>query len=68
MVKIPAGEFWMGAVEGDEHARDDEKPRHRVAVGAFLMDQTEVTNGQFRKFVEATKYVTTAEKKPDWKS
>jgi formylglycine-generating enzyme required for sulfatase activity len=30
------------------------------------MDETEVTNKQFREFVEATGYVTTAEKKPDW--
>ena len=30
------------------------------------MDKTQVTNAQFQKFIEATKYVTTAEKKPDW--
>src|SRR5438105_15691214 len=30
------------------------------------MDATEVTNEQFEKFVGATGYVTTAEKKPDW--
>jgi formylglycine-generating enzyme required for sulfatase activity len=56
----------MGAVKGDQHARPDESPRHRVAVDAFLMDETEVTNAQFRKFAQATGYVTTAEKKPDW--
>ena len=65
-VKIPAGEFLMGAIDGDPHARADEKPRHKVAVDAFWMDETEVTNAQFRRFVEATKYVTTAERKPDW--
>jgi formylglycine-generating enzyme required for sulfatase activity len=66
MVKIPAGEFVMGAIDGDTDARDDEKPRHKVAVDAFWMDETEVTNAQFRKFIDATKYVTTAERKPDW--
>jgi formylglycine-generating enzyme required for sulfatase activity len=30
------------------------------------MDATEVTNAQFAQFVEATGYVTTAERKPDW--
>jgi sulfatase modifying factor 1 len=40
----------------------DEKPAHRVRVDGFWMDETDVTNAQFRKFVEATGYVTTAEK------
>jgi len=52
----------MGSTDPD--ARADEQPLHRVKVDAFYMDITEVTNGQFRKFVEATKYVTTAERKP----
>ncbi|MDR3712271.1 MAG: formylglycine-generating enzyme family protein [Puia sp.] len=64
MVKIPGGEFLMGAA--DREGRPDEYPRHHVRVDAFLMDATEVTNAQFRKFVEATGYITTAEKKPDW--
>ncbi len=59
----PGGEFTMGTDEAD--AWDNEKPAHRVRVGGFWMDETEVTNGQFRKFVEATKYETTAEKPPD---
>jgi len=29
-VWIPPGEFWMGAVPGDDEAREDEKPRHRA--------------------------------------
>ncbi len=64
MVKIPAGEFMMGA--SDDEGRPDEYPQHKVKLGAFWMDETEVTNAQFSKFVEATGYVTTAEKKPDW--
>jgi formylglycine-generating enzyme required for sulfatase activity len=43
----------------------DEKPAHRVRVDGFWMDETEVTNAQFRAFVEATGYVTTAEKPPN---
>ena len=44
----------------------NEQPAHRVRVDGFWMDDHEVTNAQFRRFVEATGYVTTAEKPPDW--
>jgi len=64
MVLIPGGEYLMGT-EG-ETAHKNEQPAHRVRISAFLMDEHEVTNTQFREFVEATKYVTTAEKPPDW--
>ncbi|OAI44168.1 sulfatase-modifying factor 1 [Nitrospira sp. SCGC AG-212-E16] len=59
MVWIPGGEFWMGAEEFP-----DAQPWHRVVVDGFWMDKTEVTNGQFAKFVKATKYVTLAENAP----
>lgn len=64
MVKIPGGTFMMGG--DNDQARPDEYPKHKVTVEGFWMDETEVTNAQFREFVEATGYVTTAEKKPDW--
>ena len=64
MVLIPAGDFQMGSEGGQ--SRQDESPVHRVSVDAFWMDQTEVTNAQFKAFVDATGYVTTAEKKPNW--
>jgi formylglycine-generating enzyme len=63
MVWVPGGEFTMGTDAPD--AWDDEKPAHRVRVNGFFMDETDVTNAQFREFVEATGYVTTAEKPPD---
>lgn len=63
MILIPAGEFVMGGV-GPE-ARGDELPRHKVYVDSFWMDETEVTNRQFQEFVEATGYVTTAQKVPE---
>ena len=37
-----------------------------MRVDGFWMDEHHVTNAQFRNFVEATGYVTTAERKPDW--
>jgi len=40
----------------------DAQPIHRVAVDGFWMDRTEVTNAQFASFVEATAYVTVAER------
>src|SRR5262252_6920565 len=63
MVWVPGGEFTMGTE--DRIGRPDEKPAHRVRVTGFWMDQTDVTNAQFRAFVEATGYVTTAEKPVD---
>jgi formylglycine-generating enzyme required for sulfatase activity len=63
MVWIPGGEFMMGT--DADLGWPDEKPAHRVRVNGFWMDETEVTNAQFRAFVEATGYVTTAEKPPN---
>ncbi len=64
MVYVPAGEFQMGSAEGD----DDEEPVHTVALDAFWLDRTEVTNAQFQKFVNATGYETLAEPfGVDWK-
>lgn len=62
MVWIPAGQFWMGS---EDPAFGDARPVHQVTLDGFWMDRTEVTNAQFRAFVEATGYVTTAEKPPD---
>jgi formylglycine-generating enzyme required for sulfatase activity len=64
MVWIEGGTFLMGA--DNKQARQDEYPKHQVTVKGFYMDTHEVTNAQFRQFVEATGYITTAEKKPDW--
>jgi formylglycine-generating enzyme len=66
MVWVPGGDFAMGAADGDQEARPDELPAHRVRVDGFWMDETEVTNAQFRAFVEATGYVTMAERAPVW--
>ena len=49
MVLIPAGGFQMGSNDGDK----DEKPVHTVYVDAFYMDKYEVTNAQYKGFVDA---------------
>jgi sulfatase modifying factor 1 len=64
MVWIPSGTFAMGG--DDKQAQADELPKHKVTVNGFWMDATEVTNAQFARFVNATHYLTTAERKPDW--
>jgi formylglycine-generating enzyme required for sulfatase activity len=50
----------------NEQAREDELPKHTVTINSFWIDETEVTNAQFKKFVEATHYITTAEKDFDF--
>ncbi len=62
MVWIPGGEFTMGS--DSPEARRDEKPAHKVVISGFWMDATPVTNSQFKAFVDATGYVTTAEIAP----
>lgn len=42
----------------------DARPIHRVRVDGFWMDLTEVTNAEFERFVQATGYVTVAERTP----
>ncbi len=70
MVWVPGGEFSMGcnsvgeSLCGMPGVTLDAAPIHRVYVDGFWMDSTEVTNAQFAKFVDATKYVTVAEIKP----
>ncbi len=58
MVFVPAGEFTMGS----EELGDDERPVHRVYLDDFWVDQYEVTNGRFTRFVAETGYQTDAEK------
>ncbi len=64
MVWVEGGNFMMGG--DNKQALPDEFPKHKVIIDGFWIDQTEVTNAQFAKFVQATGYVTTAERKPDW--
>nr|WP_255749874.1 formylglycine-generating enzyme family protein [Gramella crocea] len=66
MVWIPGGKFTQGAIEGDQMAMEHEKPAHPVAVDGFFMDITEVTNANFKKFVDETGYITLAERDIIW--
>jgi len=70
MVWVPGGEFSMGSTVESESMCDlpgvthDALPVHRVYVDGFWMDATELTNEEFEKFVNATGYITIAERRP----
>ncbi|MDG2484253.1 MAG: formylglycine-generating enzyme family protein [Flavobacteriaceae bacterium] len=66
MVWITGGIYDMGASDSDRMALSHEKPKHTVKVDGFYMDETEVTNAQFSRFIQATNYITTAERPVDW--
>ena len=57
MVYITAGEF----IRGSDNTSADEGPAMNVILAPYYIDQFEITNGQFKKFVEETKYITEAE-------
>jgi formylglycine-generating enzyme len=61
MIFVLGGTFRMGS---DQHY-PEEAPAHRVSVDGFWMDRTPVTNREFRRFVNATGYVTFAEIPPN---
>lgn len=64
MVYIPGGEYKMGGKS--DQAEKDEFPVHEIQISPFWIDETEVTNRQFSKFVKETGYLTTAEKDINW--
>jgi sulfatase modifying factor 1 len=55
---IPGGTFLMGS----NHHYSEEAPAHKATVEGFWIDQYAITNYQFARFVEATGYITWAER------
>lgn len=51
LIEIPAGPFWMGD-DDDERA----KPRHQVDLAVYKIGKYPVIVGQFRRFLEASRY------------
>lgn len=60
-LRIPAGAFLMGSADTDKDALANEKPQSTVLLGEYWIGRYEVTNAQFRVFVQASGYRTTAE-------
>ncbi|WP_417223099.1 formylglycine-generating enzyme family protein [Amphritea sp.] len=58
MLAVPAGHFTPGSNDGYA----DERPAGAVQIDAFMIDRTEVTNAQFAAFIDATGYITEAER------
>lgn len=61
MVSVPGGAFRMGSDE----FYPDEAPAHDRTVSAFWIDRYEVTNAEYLAFVDATGYITVAERPLD---
>ena len=59
-VTIPAGSFMMG----EDPRYPEEGPPRQIHVQAFQLDVHEVTNAQFKNFIEQTGFRTTAERMP----
>jgi len=58
MIWVPGGTFQMGS----NNHYPEERPVHPETVEGFWIDKYEVTNDDFAEFVEATNYVTVAER------
>ena len=61
LIELPGGQFRMGSTS----FYPEEAPIHTVAVAPFAMERHPVTNAEFAEFVDATGYVTVAEKPLD---
>ena len=62
LVVVAAGHFIMGSPESEAGRYADEGPQHPVTITRpFAVGDTEVTVGEFRRFVQASGYHTTAE-------
>jgi formylglycine-generating enzyme len=58
MIAVNGGNVRIGSEEGFDH----ERPMFWARVKPFFMDKSPVTVGEFRKFIEDTKYQTEADK------
>ncbi|KIL41323.1 hypothetical protein SD70_07660 [Gordoniibacillus kamchatkensis] len=62
MIFLPGGEFLMGTDDQEGFPDDGEGPVRAVTIDPFYIDPCAVSNADFKQFVDATGYVTEAEK------
>ena len=62
MVRLDGGKFLMGTESSEAIPQDGEGPVRTVTLDPFYIDISPVTNERFREFVDATGYVTEAER------
>ncbi|WP_131766859.1 formylglycine-generating enzyme family protein [Candidatus Protofrankia californiensis] len=62
MVQLPGGRFLMGTEDDEGYSADGEGPIREIELSPFSIEPTTVTNAQFATFVNATGYVTDAER------
>ena len=58
MISIPAGNFAMGSAVGDPGYTLDEDPQHTVYLDAYQISKYEITNAQYKTFIDAGGYST----------
>src|SRR5699024_9471410 len=61
MVHIRGDDFRMERNEKEGIPADGEGPIRKIEVDPFLMDETAVTNAEFKRFIDEAGYVTEAE-------
>ena len=62
LVKVPGGRFLMGSDDAFAYPQDGEGPVHEACLRPFLIDRHAVSNDRFAAFVDATGYMTDAER------
>ena len=50
MILVPSGSFLMGMAD-DDYVQLQNAPVSTVSIKAFYMDETEITNGEYKQFV-----------------
>jgi sulfatase modifying factor 1 len=62
MISLPGGQFHMGSESRDGFPADGEAPVRQITISPFRISSYAVTNAEFKLFVEATGYITEAER------